>query len=923
MFEFLKEDFEEKYNFIINQINPQVTARLNTFTTAVMGFVEKILREIKPENINIYNKDGVLISKTEKIGFVNFYHCLEFSIFMKNDFGFDLKEFKDLKIQRNRSGSHIENLNIQLDVDEIRKYYKTLFKFLKAYYEYKTNTVLKAEWDDVYFEKLLITQKEKIVEIEKLVEVEKIIEKQVVDKSKIKQKENKITELKIEAEKKNLLINDLQEKNQEYESQAKKYKKQTEQLETHYENELNKYNLEKNELRKELEKQKVLTEEKDNELKRQKSLNKTKDKEILELKNLSTKNSFQIFWVRNKKKILYSILAFACIIVVVFSVFSIVKNSTNKLFYDYSQSDAYVCIGKNYDSENLIIPSKKNGKPITRIVSNGGYGNDFIVSVEIPDSVQIIDNEAFKGFKNLQKVIIRETSNLQKINIAAFKDCNNLENFYIPENVTYISANAFENCVNLNYVNFECSSDWCIDDSYGDKYSDIQLTDEINNAQLLTSINIGNNWYKKFYISYNLNGGIMETNPNFFTIEDSFSINNPTKYGYVFLGWTGTEISQSIQTLSIENNSVGNRVYVANWTPIQYTITYITDGGSHTNPNTYTIESGVITLNDPIKINNKFLGWYESSDFSGNKTTQILSTECKNVTLYAKWTSSIVISTASDLIELSNNHMYWGGEISLMANINLNGIKLNSIGNKDYSFTGTFNGNGYVLSNFTISTNTMCLGFFGVTNGATIKNLGLENYSVFSISTPFCCAGGIVGYAENTTIRNCYSLGNIAANGSKNVYAGGIIGYSFDSSIWYCYSGGNVTANNTDCRYNSLVYAGGIVGYSEYNTIVMLCFSVGIIKSTYNGPEYSIDRLTYKSVSIGMGCVTDYCYLLKGQQLIMDYINTTNGSGYNRMYDILVAIKNSWDMNIWSVELPESVDVAVSLPQDLHLRILK
>ncbi len=44
-------------------------------------------------------------------------------------------------------------------------------------------------------------------------------------------------------------------------------------------------------------------------------------------------------------------------------------------------------------------------------------------------------------------------------------------------------------------------------------------------------------------------------------------------------------------SVTIEHGSTGARSYTATWTPTVYTITYNLNGGSATNPTSYTIES--------------------------------------------------------------------------------------------------------------------------------------------------------------------------------------------------------------------------------------------------------------------------------------------------------------------------------------------
>ena len=132
-----------------------------------------------------------------------------------------------------------------------------------------------------------------------------------------------------------------------------------------------------------------------------------------------------------------------------------------------------------------------------------------------------------------------------------------------------------------------------------------------------------------YNINYNSDGGELETgvtNPNTYTVEDDdITLINPTKEGYTFKGWTGTDLSEKTMTVTIQTGSIGDREYTAHWTPIEYTITYDLDGGELetgvTNPDTYTIESNDITLNNPVREGYTFLGWTGSN---GTTPTNVL-----------------------------------------------------------------------------------------------------------------------------------------------------------------------------------------------------------------------------------------------------------------------------------------------------------
>ena len=120
-------------------------------------------------------------------------------------------------------------------------------------------------------------------------------------------------------------------------------------------------------------------------------------------------------------------------------------------------------------------------------------------------------------------------------------------------------------------------------------------------------------WSPDIYaITYNLDGGTASGNPDFYTVESStITLNPPTRTGYTFIGWSGTDLSGSDNlTVTIPTGSIGNRSYTAHWSLNTYSITYDLDGGTALgNPDFYTVESSAITLNEPTKAGYVFTGW--------------------------------------------------------------------------------------------------------------------------------------------------------------------------------------------------------------------------------------------------------------------------------------------------------------------------
>ena len=131
-----------------------------------------------------------------------------------------------------------------------------------------------------------------------------------------------------------------------------------------------------------------------------------------------------------------------------------------------------------------------------------------------------------------------------------------------------------------------------------------------------------------YNISYNLNGGTLTnvSNPTSYNITtETFTLNNPTRKGYTFKGWTGSNGNTAQTSVSIAKGSMGNKSYTANWTPIKYSIKYELDGGvlSAANPTEYTVETETFTLNNPTKEGYTFKGW----------STSLTSTSSYNATM--------------------------------------------------------------------------------------------------------------------------------------------------------------------------------------------------------------------------------------------------------------------------------------------------
>ena len=143
-------------------------------------------------------------------------------------------------------------------------------------------------------------------------------------------------------------------------------------------------------------------------------------------------------------------------------------------------------------------------------------------------------------------------------------------------------------------------------------------------------------WSEKDYtISYDLAEGVVDgTNKVEYDPEDeAFTLINPTRTGYTFIGWTGTGLSEPTMEVTIAKGSYGDRTYTATWEANAYTITYDATGGTLETTTQIIHYDENLELPSPIRNGYLFLGWYKNEETY--ETHQWAETE--DITLTAKW----------------------------------------------------------------------------------------------------------------------------------------------------------------------------------------------------------------------------------------------------------------------------------------------
>ena len=154
-----------------------------------------------------------------------------------------------------------------------------------------------------------------------------------------------------------------------------------------------------------------------------------------------------------------------------------------------------------------------------------------------------------------------------------------------------------------------------------------------------------------YTITLELNGGILDKTTIEYTDEtESFDLPTPTKEGYTFLGWTGSETTVPLTPITIKQGTTGDKTFTANWSLIDYNITYNNVSGctfATTNPTNYNIESDEITLSNPTRANDTFMGWTYEGQTTPRLEVKIPKGSTGDKVFNANWENYAVVSLKS------------------------------------------------------------------------------------------------------------------------------------------------------------------------------------------------------------------------------------------------------------------------------------
>ncbi len=336
--------------------------------------------------------------------------------------------------------------------------------------------------------------------------------------------------------------------------------------------------------------------------------------------------------------------------------------------------------------------------------------------------------------------------------------------------------------------------------------------------------------------------------------------------------------------------------------------------------------------------------------------------------------TDLEIKTVEDFLAMSENR---GGDYILMNDIDFTGV--NFITPFTSAFTGSFDGQGYTLSNITISGSRLYNGIFGYVSSASIKDMTLDRVSIGTEASPIVTSsstktGILVGYQssslsviENITIKNSniyltsgsatYTYVGLVAGESRGtirnvdvldgsvdvkttsfgrVRLAGAIGYAFESAVHHSF---NIDADVTyaleaiestsDAR-SFEIYVGGLFGIVDPAST-----SKGILYGmSFNG-DVSVSSLDFNpledhdgvySVFVGglFGAVNrGFHNMYMNANVSLNYPEETTVTNVDQFIRVggIAAGLNSYDMP-YSIYI-EALDMTITIDNDVNTRLSK
>ena len=263
----------------------------------------------------------------------------------------------------------------------------------------------------------------------------------------------------------------------------------------------------------------------------------------------------------------------------------------------------------------------------------------------------------------------------------------------------------------------------------------------------------------------------------------------------------------------------------------------------------------VILPQNAIRPNRLFQGWTYSNGAAAPRT---LTVPGQDLVLYAAW-KVVAIASSEDFVDFvkcvnGNNYNYTGMTVRMTSDINLTAHRsvVRPIGDtRMNSFTGTFDGQGHVVSGLAVESSSQGVGLFGIgLSGMSVRNVVLDQTCSLTStyrdrSTNEGYLGGMLGYCwayyRGCAVAGCVSMATVVFEGDAGVNVGGMVGYCLGDAY--------------DCRiedsanYGTVVHAGSSTT-STVGGIAGACTGCTIANNINSGSIHYAGK-TLTSLNVG------------------------------------------------------------------------
>ena len=245
-------------------------------------------------------------------------------------------------------------------------------------------------------------------------------------------------------------------------------------------------------------------------------------------------------------------------------------------------------------------------------------------------------------------------------------------------------------------------------------------------------------------------------------------------------------------------------------------------------------------------------GYYYGFDKKGNIKLYSLANAPLDITLDREGTDGpYLVKSYSDLKQVS---YALNGNYKLDADLDLNDKLPIMIASQRNPFTGSFDGDGHVISNIDIIGSNQT-GLFG-NNFGIVKNISLENVDVSGYDQVGTISGNNSGTIKGVSIANANVVGN--------QYVGGIVGKNISTGI-----------------LNTTMFSGNVTGSSR---LALSCGDndQGVIQSVVSGNFYLSDGASTSDIYAGGIVGNNYLGSIRGA-FISGSISINSTSYVNRI----------------------------------------